>query len=365
MAFSVSHTTIAATLYDADSPLTETLMTYIVNNHTYNNEWIGDVSGTLYGTPAPNHAHNEDGTAPVAGASGGKYLAVAHETAKGALFTGWKTRFVPNASIFWSPQTTGTVYAMTDIYAAGGAARELNGGAQSAATDGVLKLGGPTFDAAALPNATRGDEIAMLNFKTRTGYIKVGSYTGDGAASQEISGLGFQPEFVFVMLNEGAASASAPVMRVAGTYGHSSADSHNTAGTLITDGIISITSDGFKVGANAVVNGTGSTFSYIALKSGTFDGERIQVDTYQGNATARTLTNSASFTPQAVIVLGTNVTARSQGFYSKPEAGKISSSATTQTDCQIYANGAKLTTANNVNAAGTNYGIVYLLGGTR
>ena len=108
--------------------------------------------------------------------------------------------------------------------------------------------------------------------KANTGVMKVGSYTGNGAASRGITGLGFSPEYATVL---SAGTGLASVRMTAMTRGFQLAPS-----TGATDTITSLDADGFTVGANADSNANGTVYHYIAwnetagqVKKGSFVGD--------------------------------------------------------------------------------------------
>jgi len=126
--------------------------------------------------------------------------------------------------------------------------------------------------------------------------LKVGIYTGDGAASQPITGLGFSPEYVIVMSAGAArtihACAAAPAGR---SYEFDSAAKY-------LNQITALGADGFTVnhaGAQPYVNAAGITYHYVAWNE--VPG-KVKVGSYNGNATAGTLITGVGFQPEYLIV---------------------------------------------------------------
>jgi hypothetical protein len=85
------------------------------------------------------------------------------------------------------------------------------------------------------------------------------SYGGTGA-SHSITGVGFQPSYVIVRANANQAGAHrASAVSGTGSQVFSAAPDETT-------GITALQSDGFQVGTSNTVNGSGTTYSYVAFK---------------------------------------------------------------------------------------------------
>jgi hypothetical protein len=124
-------------------------------------------------------------------------------------------------------------------------------------------------------------------FKAGAGKMTAGTYTGNGAATQSISGLEFSPELVHV-LPESAQDAI-----------HRSTPSSNAFdfGTGAPDAtwIPSLDAAGFTVGSDARVNANGVVYHYIAWNEvpGWMD-----VGTYTGNGAATQNITTVGFEPE-------------------------------------------------------------------
>ncbi len=112
-------------------------------------------------------------------------------------------------------------------------------------------------------------------FKSIAGSMKVGSYAGDGINNHEISGVGFQPDYVLILTqlsgqwsNGGSSAMESGVTRGFGDNGNPGR-------------INSFTNDGFKLGTSGSANNNGSDYYYIAWKA--IPG-RIAVGSYTGNS---------------------------------------------------------------------------------
>ena len=105
--------------------------------------------------------------------------------------------------------------------------------------------------------------IHYIAFNQDANYFVQGTYTGNATDNRNITGLGFEPEFM-------------TVRRVGGTsYTPFKTEStgYNTDGTIYADAtgnytnsIQALQTDGFQVGGDAEVNGSGVTFAYHAFK---------------------------------------------------------------------------------------------------
>ncbi len=183
--------------------------------------------------------------------------------------------------------------------------------ATAQSTDGALftTFGSGVFTVGATNN-TASTVYYYVAFKEVAGSIDVGTYAGQ-ATAQPITGVGFQPDFVFV---KNATSAVAPIYNVNESYGNSS--SYYTDAVNVVGGITSLDADGFSVGTGTTANGSGSTFYYAAFggandtrtSSGTF---KMASGTYTGvGATGNYITvQNLDFAPDLVIVKGNTTVA--------------------------------------------------------
>tara|TARA_Y100000310_G_scaffold126272_3_gene125067 strand:+ start:19497 stop:20195 length:699 start_codon:yes stop_codon:yes gene_type:complete len=98
------------------------------------------------------------------------------------------------------------------------------------------------------------------------GHVKVGSYTGDGTTSQGITGVGFAPSAVFVVLNQTGGFASETWYRTSGMDQSTRLDTGLF--DAATDRIVSFDSDGFTVSDNSAdhnPNTNSAAYRYLAL----------------------------------------------------------------------------------------------------
>lgn len=114
---------------------------------------------------------------------------------------------------------------------------------------------------------TSGTEYFFSAIKSLNGVIAVGTYTGTGA-SRSITGIGFQPDVVFIK-NQTTAAQARLLTSTMVTGGKQSVYFGSTAST--STGITSLDSTGFTVATDDDVNKSGDTIHWVAFKSGNFN----------------------------------------------------------------------------------------------
>lgn len=126
--------------------------------------------------------------------------------------------------------------------------------------------------------------------------IKAGTYTGNGTAATAITGIGFQPDFMFIRRKN---NTTQPLVWKTSGMGTASA-LINAATANTANYITSLDSDGFTVGNNGAVNGAAAPYNYIAFKIPSGAGD---CGSYTGNATDDTdITTTAAITPEWVFI---------------------------------------------------------------
>ncbi len=104
--------------------------------------------------------------------------------------------------------------------------------------------------------------------------VNIGTYTGNGVDNRNITGVGFQPDWVITMAN-----AEQDVFRPALVAGDNSYLMNGT--NSIADRIQSILADGFQIGTNADVNQNARAYYWIAfndtavVKTGSYTGDSV------------------------------------------------------------------------------------------
>lgn len=103
--------------------------------------------------------------------------------------------------------------------------------------------------------------IHYVAWKAVAGKMAVGSYTGDGTDNRNISGVGFQLEYVIIKHH----GAQDPVHHPA-SLGPSTDSTLNFTNTAnIANSIQALQSGGFQVGTHASVNSSGATYHWAAF----------------------------------------------------------------------------------------------------
>jgi len=123
------------------------------------------------------------------------------------------------------------------------------------------------------------------------GEIKVGTYTGDGTDNRNITGIGFQPDFVQTMR-----SGSSAVWRTNTIAGDLTSWWDGSA--PFANGIQSLLADGFQVGSDMTVNLNANTYWYIACKK---VAGKFNTGTYTGTGTTRSITG-VGFRPEGLFI---------------------------------------------------------------
>ena len=126
-------------------------------------------------------------------------------------------------------------------------------------------------------------------------WLKTGSYTGNGTDNRAITGVGFQPDVVFVKCDCGQMAA----VRTSTMAGDATKVISNT-GTLQADHVQSLDADGFTIGASSRVNMAGATYYWVAMKAGTY----LSVGSYVGDGTDNRSIGGIAFQPVWVMTMG-------------------------------------------------------------
>jgi uncharacterized repeat protein (TIGR01451 family) len=145
--------------------------------------------------------------------------------------------------------------------------------------------------------STSNDEASapILVQSLSSGYrMATGRYVGNGAASQSVAGLGFQPDAVFVRSDQ----VSATVVR-SSSMPDSVSKALGPTIAVLKDRIISLDADGFTVGPNVDVNAAAATYYWTAFKA--FPGQLV-CSSYKGNGLNDTRI-PLGFEPTYVVVM--------------------------------------------------------------
>jgi len=180
--------------------------------------------------------------------------------------------------------------------------------------------------------------------------IRVGSYIGDGAGGRSISGIGFQPDLVWLKGDV----YEAAVWRSSEMPGDRTA--LFTTGREIVDAIEALESDGFQVGSHPAVNGPTSVVHYVAFRA--VPGS-LAVGTYTGNGLDNRSITGLGLEPDYVWVkvdsVATSMVHRSSGLEGDTTMRIIDAINAPNEIQALEADGFQVGTGNVVNTDGDRY----------
>lgn len=134
---------------------------------------------------------------------------------------------------------------------------------------------------------------AWVAFSASQGELKLGTYRGNGNILQTITGVGFQPEAVFILPGD----SDRPCWRsnAMATYMAMPFDASSLRMGLIN----SFQPDGFQVSFDGAVNENGVTFHYVAWNAAS---DAFVAGTYTGNGQSSQAISGIGFKPEWVLV---------------------------------------------------------------
>jgi hypothetical protein len=207
--------------------------------------------------------------------------------------------------------TFGDMYTRTEETAS--TTTNISTGASAANVIDSYEFGGAQMGSSAA------DDTEVVFFDEVGGAVNVVEYTGDGNATQAITGVGFQPAAVLAM--EPGASSFIKTLDHAGANARGLDE--NT-GANNSDAIISLDSDGFTVGSAANLNALGTNYVALCLAetgddNGIFlvSGMGISVVSYTGDGASSRSITGAGFLPDLAILIRTDATAQVIGYKSR------------------------------------------------
>ncbi len=151
----------------------------------------------------------------------------------------------------------------------GNAARiQLNSDAAQTTGTNVWGQTNPTATQFTVESFNAGNAIAYC-FHSVSGYSKFGSYTGTGSSTRSFTGLGFQPDYVMVKSATQSGARWQIYDSVRGVkqllLANTDAAEYNEASSG-SAGLNSFDSDGWTIGNDGHMNGSGATYIYMAIK---------------------------------------------------------------------------------------------------
>lgn len=204
-----------------------------------------------------------------------------------------------------------------------------------------------------------GTTMHYLAVKNVVGSVKAGTYVGNGADNRNITGVGFQPDFVWIIApgqtRIATSTYSGSVYRTVDMVGDASLGWTNSA---TADDVQALQADGFQVGASAMVNASGVTYGYLAVKntSGFF-----KTLSWTGDSTDNRQLLGYGFAPDAVFSKNSSTT--STGGFKFDSTGRavdttlIPNATTAQANHiqQLLSDGIEVGTGTRANAVGGAY----------
>ena len=137
-------------------------------------------------------------------------------------------------------------------------------------------------------------------FKEAAGQLDVGTYPGNSTDDHNISGVGFQPDYVIV-LSEGTHNVLHHSSTMPADFSVRFSEQ-----TMFTDRIQLFQSDGFQVGTHNQVNMSGTTYHYVAFKE---SAGQMSVGSYAGNGANDRNIPGVGFQPVYLILKAEGVNA--------------------------------------------------------
>lgn len=194
-----------------------------------------------------------------------------------------------------------------------------------------------------------GDGYHWIAFKTNSQAMAVGNYTGNGAFTRNITGVGFQPKLVMVLGD----TAQRAVLRANGM----SRTFRFENGTGSTTGVTAFGADGFTLGNSAEVNSNGIAYHYVAFND---VANSIDVGSYTGNGVDNRAI-ATGFQPEYALVRADDTGTRRSGVHRPASLTGTSSlefgatALTTNRIQSLQATGFQVGTNGDVNANGDDY----------
>lgn len=157
------------------------------------------------------------------------------------------------------------------------------------------------FTAGAAGLFTDSDPVAGNTFATAASFggtpmrLATGTYSGNGADNRAITGVGFQPDVVFIKCD----CTQFALARTSTMAGDATKVLGN-AGGLAPNHVQTLDADGFTVGNSTNVNVSGNTYYWTAFKAG----DELKLGTYVGDGTDNRSITGVGFQPVWVGTLG-------------------------------------------------------------
>lgn len=200
------------------------------------------------------------------------------------------------------------------------------GTATADATSGFIQLDSDGFTAASTAN-TQNIRYVWVAFAgsdcSSSGKMCIGTYRGNGSATQAISSVGFQPDLVWAKRTTNERAGTWRSSSMSTNHGqYFSNTTQDTTGALFT----TLDASGFTVGLSN--NTSGGVYYFVAFKE---SAGSIDVGTYTGNATDNRNITGVGFSPEWVFLKNANAATAVSAMHAMPESYGDSASYFTNT----------------------------------
>lgn len=256
--------------------------------------------------------------------------------------------FTPNAVIIKASSTQNAVIRVSAM--SGDSSKSLIG-SNALEPNLIQSFDGDGFTIGTDARVNAGGAVYnWIAFRAVAGELAVGSYTGNGAVDHDITGIGFQPEYVIAM----SSSTNEAVHRsntMPKTYFFNAEDGDTG------NRIISFDPDGFSVGNSSRVNSNGTTYFYAAWNN---TAAKMQNGSYTGNGADNRFITGIGYQPEYVIIRGQGLLETVHKSYSIGPSADVTmdfrASANDVNEIQaLEADGFQVGNDSQTNAAGTTY----------
>ncbi|MEZ6078125.1 MAG: hypothetical protein R3C56_21360 [Pirellulaceae bacterium] len=126
-----------------------------------------------------------------------------------------------------------------------------------------LNADGFTVDSSTALNGS-GNTVYYIAFNQNADYFSLNTYVGNSVNNRNITGVGFEPELVFV--RETTGSNFVDLKTESSGYNTNVAGGFGNFGQTYANYIKALQSDGFQVGTDPDENASGRTYAYFAFK---------------------------------------------------------------------------------------------------
>lgn len=179
-------------------------------------------------------------------------------------------------------------------------------------TAGTLYTGAsPSVATVGSINNTNGSVFHYFMFSKASGVMNTGTFVGNATADRDITGVGFKSNLLLIKNATSGTAANRPALMTADSQPTNYSSQIATTSAVVTNGVTQFDTDGFRVGANVIVNESTQTIAWVAFAgvppantSGTF---KMQTGTYTGSGAAHSI-SGLGFSPDVVVIKSNQTT---------------------------------------------------------